>query len=194
MIMPDFKGFEASQPSPQHPRVVVEVDLAKLGLPEYDSEGDPMGPTTFRQEVVEAAARMLRADAADSRRALGERVKEIRDDEIRAQVAAEVRAVLAEPIQRTTKWNEPQGPPVTIRELIREELEKFLNGKATFSMTDPYTSQKKPHSLADLLTEITKEALRTEFTADIREAKKVIAEQVKQIATETAAKLLTKDR
>lgn len=75
----------------------------------YDEDGDPVGRQSFEDAVIEAAAVKLLADTKESKHALKERVERIRDEELRAAIAGDVRAAMDLPIQRTSPWGEKKG-------------------------------------------------------------------------------------
>lgn len=188
--MPDFQKFAEENPAGSNPNpLVVEIDLGKLGLVSYDEDGEPTGPADLREQIIERAAHKLLTEwDYDSKRAFRELVHQIRDEEIRSHLAVVIRTALSEPIQRTSTWGEKRGEPVTVLDLIREELGKFLGG--TTPTRDTFGGDKGPKNLADLIAVIAKEAMGQEFSKEIREAKAAVTEQVTQIATEAAAQLL----
>lgn len=168
----------------------VTVDLAALGM-HYDEDGDPVGRQSFEDAVIEAAAVKLLADTKEARQALKERVQRIRDEELRAAIAGEVRAAMDLPIQRTSHWGETKGEAVTIRELIRLELEAFLTAKPR---GNSYRSSddKTPRNLDEMVAEATQKAMREQFTPAIREAQKKITDRVTELALAAAQKLIAK--
>lgn len=171
--------------------LTVTVDLAKLGM-HYDEDGDPVGRQSFEEAVIEAAAVKMLADSKEARHDLRERVSRIRDEELRAALGAEVQAAMDLPIQRTSHWGETEGGPVTIRELIRLELEKFLSAAPRANGGYRSSDDKTPRNLDEMIAEATKQAMRDQFTPAIREAQKKIAAQVTELALAAAQKLIAK--
>lgn len=168
--------------------LTVTVDLAALGMT-YDEDGDPVGRATFQDAVIEAAAAKLLGDGKESERALKERVERIRDEELRAAIGAEVRSAMDLPIQRTSQWGETKGDPVTIRELIRLELEKFLSASPRGNDYRS-SSDKTPRNLEEMIREVTTVTMRGEFADAVRDAKAKVAAQVTELALAAAQKLI----
>lgn len=167
----------------------VTVDLAALGM-RYDVDGDPVGRQSFEDAVIEAAAAKMLADTTETRRELRERVARIRDEEIRSAIAKQVRDAMDQPVQKTSQWGEPQGDPVTIRELIRLELEQFLSAKPR--PRNAYSDDKTPRNMEQIIAETVSEALRKEFDADIRQARKAITDKVTELALAATQRLIAK--
>lgn len=170
--------------------LTVTVDLAALGM-RYDEDGDPAGRQTFEDAVIEAAAAHLLADSKETRQSLRDRVARIRDEELRAAIAGEVRAAMDLPIQKTSEWGEPKGEAVTIRELIRLELAQFLSAKPRgggYRSSD----DKTPRNLEEIVREVTVDAMRKEFDADIRTARKAVTDKVTELALSATQKLIAK--
>lgn len=170
--------------------LTVTVDLAALGM-RYDEDGDPAGRQSFEAAVIEAAAAKLLADSKETRQALKERVHRIRDEELRAAIAEQVRAAMDLPIQRTTQWGEAKGDPVTIRELVRLELEQFLSAK---SRGNDYrsSSDKTPRNLDEMIQTVAHDALRKEFDTEVRAARKAVTDKVTELALAATQKLIAK--
>lgn len=172
--------------------LTVTVDLSALGM-RYDEEGDPAGRQSFEDAVIEAAAAKLLSDNKETRHALKERVQRIRDEELRAAIASEVRAAMDLPIQRTSQWGEAKGDPVTIRELIRLELEKFLSSSPRGNDYRS-SSDKTPRNLDEMIREVANQALRQEFETEVREARKAVTEKVTELALAATQRLIAKPR
>lgn len=170
--------------------LTVTVDLAALGM-RYDEDGDPAGRQSFEDAVIEAAAAKLLGDAKELRQALKERVQRIRDEELRAAIAGEVRAAMDLPIQRTSQWGEAKGEAVTIRELIRLELEKFLSASPRGNDYRS-SSDKTPRNLDEMIREVANEALRKEFDTEVRAARKAVTDKVTELALAATQRLISK--
>ena len=112
-------------------------------------------------------------------------------------VVAEAARVLVDqinfdaPIQRTTGWNEKQGDPMSITEMIRVELERFLSDWKPTERSN-YSSDKTPRNLGDLIAEVSKHILATELRADIEKIRREVGVKVQDIAIAAAAEALTK--
>lgn len=172
--------------------LTVTVDLAALGM-RYDEDGEPASRQSFEDAVIEAAAEKLLADTKEARHALKERVQRIRDEELRSAIAAEVRAAMDLPIQKTSQWGEAKGDPVTIRELIRLELAQFLSASPRGNDYRS-SSDKTPRNLEEMIREVANQALRQEFETEVRDARKAIMEKVTELALAATQKLIAKPR
>lgn len=164
--------------------VNVAVNLDSLFVEPAEYDGEPVDiRTAMRQAVVEAAATKLVAsfgheDLQDMRT----EVRDLRNRLVRERLAAEVDAAFSAPVQRTSRWAEPQGDPVTIRELIRLELEAFLNGTQTNRRHDSY--DKTPNNLAQLIGQIANDTMNGALAGSVRDAKAKVDKRVQEILVE----------
>lgn len=92
---------------------VDQVDLTAAIGEMYDSDLDRRRPTTLGEAVAEQIVRELMK--TDDWRGAKAEVERIRKEIIREKVAAEIAAVLAEPIQKTNGYGELIGGTTTIR-------------------------------------------------------------------------------
>lgn len=170
----------------------IELDLADLGMQYDPTDGQPLGPGSFNDLVVNAAASQI-VDGMDDRqnleRAVRDRVSK-RVESIADELIAElIEGVLENPIQRTTTWGEAKGEPTTVREIVRTKVEAFLSEPQS---RDPYRSRNDPPaSLTDLIAKITTDAMQRELKPVIDEAKKSIHTHVTSVALEAAVAALT---
>lgn len=170
----------------------ISVDLTELGL-EYDHDGDVVGQRTFRGAVETRAARILLEELSSAERyEMGKRVRELRDEEIRAAIRVHIADAMAEPIVRSTPWGEAKGEPISIRELIREELEKFLSAKA--STRDSYNRNDGPSSLGQMIAEQTRDVMTKELMESVKAAKAEIKDAVHGKALAAAVAVLSEVR
>ena len=139
----------------------IEIDLNDLGFT-YDLDGDPIGRQTLTDAIVEAAAHLIVREIKDTL------VKDIRQ-QVTAQVAEQVTTVVAEemakPIQRTTLWGEKQGEPTSVREMIRERIEKYMAAPA--SRRDRYNSGR---STVDNMVELVEQEVRAVMNTELKDA------------------------
>lgn len=173
-----------------NPEATIAVDLGALFLEPAEYDGDPVDlRTAMRNAVVAAAADKLVATFdRDDLHELRAEVRELRNDLVRQRLAAEVDAAMSQPVQRTSRWDENEGDAVTIRELIRLELEAFLNGTRTSRRRDSY--DKTPNNLAELIGSIANETMRGELGNQVREARKVVDTKIQAILLKTITEKL----
>lgn len=176
------------------PDVNLNIDLASLFIEPTELDGDPVDlRTAMRNAVVAAAAEKLVAGFdADTLHEMRQEVHRVRSELVRERLAAEVTAAMDLPVQRTTRWDEKIGDPVTIRELIRVELEAFLNGTKTNRRRDDY--DKSPNNLAELIGNVANETMRGELASTVMEARKVVGARVQEILLEKVTKEMAKPR
>jgi len=176
------------------PTVNVSLDIDRLFVEPTELDGDPVDVRSLmRAAVVEAAATKLMAGFDhEELHELRQEVQRVRSDMVRERLAAEVAAAMDLPVQRTTRWGEKKGEAVTIRELIRLELEAFLQGTQTNRRHDSY--DKTPNNLAELIGQVANETMRGELGSTVMEARKVVAKRVQEILLDKVTKEMAKPR
>lgn len=172
----------------------VALDLNALFVEPAEFDGDPVDVrTAMRQAVIEAAATKLVAGFDhEELHEMRSEVRTMRNQLVRERLAEEVAAAFAEPVQRTSQWGEKRGEPTTIRELIRLELEAFLNGTQTNRRHDSY--DKTPNNLAELIGQVANETIRGELGTTVMETRKVVAKRLQEILTQKVTIELAKPR
>jgi hypothetical protein len=166
----------------------IEIDLADLGLPTgQDYEGEPYGSTSLTDLIVSAAVEKL--VGRDLQHEVSTKVSERIEKEVNARIKDEVEAAFTAPIQRRAPWGDKQGEPTTIKEIIRETLESFLQGKAT---RDRYSSSKPAANLGELIDESTKHIMNAELKKTVDEARATIHQKVTAAALKAAVDTLAK--
>lgn len=166
----------------------IEIDLKELGLPSYDEDGEPTGNTTLQELIIEAAADKLMDTDYNVRSELREKVMQRYSQRINEKVEALITEAFELPIQRTTGWGEKKGEETTVREIIRETIEKYLKGKEMSQ--DGYG--RNPKSLTQLIVNETELVLSKEMKATVVEAKKLVHEKVTDAALKAAIDQLNK--
>lgn len=142
-----------------------DIDLATEIGRVVDEEGDVVGQSTLAGAVVQKLA----AEASRQyRHELAQRVRDIRDEEIRLAIAPEIAEALNEPFRRTNAYGEPKGDPVTMREYIVEVVHQWMNERA-----DSYRSEKGTNIQA-----LVRAQVEAAFKAEIAEAVKAAREAV----------------
>lgn len=175
-------------------KISVSLDIDSLFVEPAELDGDPVDVRTLmRTAVVEAAAAKLVAGFNyEELHEMRQEVQRVRSEMVRERLAVEVAAAMDLPVQRTTRWGETQGEAVTVRELIRLELEAFLNGTKTNRRHDSY--DKTPNNLAELVGEVANETMRGELASTVMEARKVVGARVQEILLEKVTKELARPR
>jgi hypothetical protein len=163
----------------------IEIDLNDLGF-DYDEEGDKGRVRTIQEAVVAQAANQIIATSGWDYR---QQVNAVVHEEAGKVIALRVDLALKGQIQRTSEWGEPVGAPVTILDIVREELGKFLGGK---TVRDRFAngSDNKPQNLAEMVARTVADLLRSEFSTEIRKVRAEVIDQLRTKALKAAADAL----
>jgi hypothetical protein len=151
--------------------VNISLNLTDLFIGSHSPDNVPVDlNAVIRDAVVERAADKLLAQFNVSDRSdMRDRVRAIRDEKIGEHVSAQIEQAMAAPIQRTTRWNEPQGEPTTLRELVREKLEELLNTRP--NRTGSFGSKNAAGNLDELLGDAAKDILGKELRQVVQEVR-----------------------
>lgn len=164
----------------------VEIDLAELGRVEIDEEtGEPLGPPADMRAMVidNVTDRLFAAVRTEIKAELYGEIRSAVNGEVQRVVREHVAHALQRPIQRTTRWGEAQGEATSLLELVRLELEEFLNGTSTRGV-DRFGDDRKPGNLAELVREQVQDYARTALTKDIQAARNEVTRMVKDAMVE----------
>lgn len=168
------------------PNVNLSLDLASLFVDAAEPDGEPANlRDAMRAAVVEAAAKQLLTNGMwshDELFELRQEVHRMRNKLITERLRAEVEGAFSEPIQRMTQWGEKRGDVTSVRELIRLELEAFLNGTSTSRRRDSY--DKTPNNLAELIGVVANDTMNSALSKSVRDAKATVDKRVQEILTE----------
>lgn len=166
----------------------IEIDLDDLGF-DYDENGDHGRVRTIQDAIVAQAANTIIATSGWEYR---NEVNKLVHEQARAAVAERLDTALSGSLQRTSEWGEAIGGPVTLLDIVREELGKFLNGQ---TIRDRYASgNDKPQNLAEMVARVVGEMLRQEFAAEIRKVRAEVVDQIRTKALQGAADALVSGR
>lgn len=161
----------------------IEIDLSSLGF-HYDEDGDPVRNQSLEDAIVIAAANQLLSKMDYEARA---RIQDYVESAARTYIAEVVDAALAEPIQRHQPWGDKIGEPVTIKEIVRVQLEKFMGAP---SPTDRYGRSTSPANLTELVEQVVKSLINNELATDIRKIKQEVSDQLRTKALAAAVAAL----
>lgn len=166
----------------------IEIDLKDLGLPTYIDEDGPGGSQTLENLIIEAAADKLIGADYEFRSDLRDKVRRAYSTKIEEKVEALIEEAFAAPIQRTSSWGEEQGEVTSVREIIRETLEKYMN--SAVPTRDGYSTDRK--SLTQLIDNEVNVFLRNDFAKHLKEVKGNINLEVQKRALAAAVAELSK--
>lgn len=156
---------------------------------QYDEDGDPIHePTTVEDLVIERAARVIAAQAAERDARNGTtalRVREVRDEVIREKVAPLVDAVLAKALQPTNAYGEPTGQPMTLTEHIVAEATKQLTATVQDRNRSSF-GHPKTTALDEAISAEVKRVIAKELADALAEARK----QVLKVVTDQGAAII----
>lgn len=181
------------RPGRTHPTVKLDINITDLDLTSvigdvavwnedaerYDTQGQTLGAL-----VAEKLTKSIRESEAWPE--IKKRVTAIRDDEIRACIVPQIEQAMTEPIRKTNNWGEPTGAATTMRELIVDEVKKFMSAPADRHYRDKGTVLEK-YVRDEVQTTIKKELAdvladeKAKVVAAVRaKAAELIADAVKQ--------------
>lgn len=160
-------------------KIELELDLDKHLAQHYgyDEEGEPVQqPTTLEDIVIGMVAQQVRATLItdDTKRHLNDRVRGIRDEEVRAAIRPLIEEALTRSIQPTDIYGNPKGEATTLAEVITKEAKTAL----TVPKEHGYGKPKRT-----LIQEIIADAVNTQFRRELDEAitegKKAVAKALR---------------
>jgi hypothetical protein len=168
-------------------KINIEIDLAHLGM-DVDEDGEPMpGPGMQDLIVHNIVERMGASIEGDIR----ERVNVAIDERVAEALEKVVQEVVDGPVQRYKRWGDKDGDPTSVREIVREHVEKFMAKPLT---RDPWDRDRRPDSLPDIVAVVTKDVLTKELTAEVRAARQQVNDTVKNTIVTETIKILNGDR
>lgn len=115
-----------------------------------------------------------------------DRVTEIRDEEIRAQVTPLIADALGKTLQKTNAYGEPAGGTTTLSEVIVAEAKRLL--------TQPKDSYSRSGRtvLQDMVAEEVKQALGAEIADAVKQARELVSGQVGEMVAAAVADAMRK--
>ena len=177
-------------------KIQIEIDTDDL-LPsyEYDPETGPSGEPGAPLEslVIDAAARqIIRDEDFDKRvrREVEKRIQETVSEQVDASLRAVVEDIIAAPIQRRHPWGDKNGEETTVREIVRERVEKFFTNTGT-GRSDLYGSQGKEVGIGQLVQNLTRDALDKELSDEVRAARAEVRDAIRDKALRAAVDAIT---
>ena len=163
----------------------------------YDCPPD-YEPVSLGGEVISALADRLyhqvQADADRIRRSalerLAEEVEQMRTAAVTEEVTRIVRETLASEIQQTDNYGRPRGEPKVLIDLIREDVQAYLDERVP---RQGYGDRERPGGFRSLLKHEVDEALTKELRETIRAARADVAAKVKDRAAEIVGSVVKAD-
>jgi len=147
----------------------------------YD-EDEQRVPMTLGDVIAERTAQVFAKD--DSYSGLRGRIRDMRVEEMRARVVAELDAAFTRPVQKTNEWGEPAGGPSTLRSEIVKLAERALAvPRPGYSSSDPRSTS----AVQQFLTREIEEAIKKELGAAIADEKAKLVAAVRAKAAELLA-------
>lgn len=168
---------------------VDEVDLTAPAGERYDREYGDRVPATLGEIVAEKLVEHLVRD--DSYPTLRQVLVSIREQEIRTRINVEVERAFEQPLQKTNSYGEPIGGGTTLRDLIMDEVKKFLN---TAIKRDSYDRNPAKTAAQAFVAEQVRDVLTKELSAALAEEKAKVVEVVRnegaRVLTAAVAKVV----
>lgn len=151
----------------------------------YDPDSGPeVEPVSLGEMVVAGIVERLVADmkrdATDYRDAVRE-AREAAREAVTNEAGALVKKALTEGVQRTNTWGEAQGEKVTLRDLILDEIRKYLDEKPP---RPGYSERERPGGFAELLRHEVTAGMQKELAEEIKAARAQVAAKVRERAAE----------
>lgn len=161
-------------------KMSIEIDMATLGF-DQDEDGDLYPTADLMSKVAHIIAD--RVSGYDIRSTIESEIRNVASERAREVITE----VLAGPIQRTDFYGNAKGDPTSVREMVMDEVDKWMKLPAG----DGYRSAQ---TMGDALKKIVDEILRSELKGTIDAAKKKVSEEVLRLAVEGAAAALASAR
>lgn len=150
---------------------VEKIDLAEYIGSHYDEDGDRVPAGTLADVIArKLVERFAKSDLYDD---LAERVRTIRDKEIRSALAPLLAEALAKPIHPTNSWGEKTGGETTLSEVIVAEARKWMNAKV-----DSYGGRDSLTNLQKMIRDEVRAGFENEIKAMVTEARNAVSKQV----------------
>lgn len=160
----------------------INVDVSDVNLASVVHEGDDYRSRQTLGDVV--ADRMVENLLRQSDyQPLRQRVLDIQNEEIRAQLAPIIAEAIAAPVQKTTHYGDPVGEPKPLREIVIEEAKAWMSAAA-----DPRSYDRtKPTKAQKLVADAVDASMRKELAAAIAAEKEKVVAAVRAKAGELIA-------
>lgn len=137
----------------------VTIDLADLhSYTQVGEEDWGDEPVSLADAVVAAASRRLITELVKDELLTKIRDK-ITDELVRVEVEKRIEVALSKPVRKTNQWGEPNGPAVTITDMLDAEIHSQLTAK-----TDRYGNT------TSVLDRVIKECVNARLEADLKAA------------------------
>lgn len=162
---------------------VEAVDInSQIGDRHTYDEDEQQIPLTIGEAIVDRVAQMIAKD--ESSRGLREQVREMRVEEMRARVIAELDAAFVQPVQQTSQWGEPVGNPTTLRSEIVKLAEAALKiPRPGYSSSSP----RETGAVQQFLQREIEESLKKELAAAVADEKAKVVAAVRAKAADLIA-------
>jgi hypothetical protein len=159
---------------------VAELDLDTVLGSHYDEDGDRVASGTLADLI---ATKITDRAAKDSYyKDFHSRVQQLRDEEIRAQLAPLIAEAIAKPLRTTNSFGESTGPETTLRELILAEVRKVAT-----EPVDRYGRNKAP-ALEVAIRKQVEAAFGTQIAQAVKDVKDAVAGQLSVMVADAVAK------
>jgi hypothetical protein len=152
---------------------VIGANYRQIGEEDYAET-----PQTLADVVADRIMADLKRDDHYTR--LKERVREIRDEEIREQLRPIIGEAIAAPVQRTSDLGTPIGQPVALAELIVKEAQSFLARRDGYGPDAQTPAQK-------IIRDEVDRAIKSELSAAIADEKAKVVAAVRAKAADLIA-------
>lgn len=158
---------------------VEDLDLASAIPAHYDADDDRIPSGTLADLVVRHLVDRA-ASTTEYKQSITDRVRAIRDEEIRAQLSPIIADALIKPLKKTNSYGEATGPETTLRELISADVKKFLSEK-----DDRYRDTRT--RLETMIRNAVETLFKNEIAQAVKDAKDAVAVEMGSKVAEVVA-------
>lgn len=152
---------------------------------DYEAEEWVTAPQTLGDVIVERTVAKLLADPDG--KALGKRIAEITDAEIRVAVRDLIAAQLARGFRKTNNYGEPVGEVTTLTDVIVDQFQQAMKGSREL-----HSYNRTPGILEKLVADAVGYAFTKELAPVIEKAKKDAKAAIEQRGAEMLAEMVQK--
>jgi len=127
-------------------------------------------PEISKEEVVTAAVyRLMEGDYRDR---ISSKIIDLAAEHIKLSTDALVAEALQEPIQRTSRYGEPEGQAVTLRGMIIDDAKKWLTEKVS-------GNNRRESGIQSLIRETVRDAMQKELKSEVDSVVKSVRDGIK---------------
>jgi hypothetical protein len=162
----------------------IEVTVSDVTLDSliHESSEYENGGVSIGDRVASQIVHRLTSDRDVQYDRIRDRVREIRDEEIRDAVRPLIAEALSKPIQQANPYGEPVGSETTLTAIIVREAQEFMKRKAG----DSYSRESRT-VLQKMVADEVAAAFKTEVTEAVKSAREAVTAEIGKQAGDAIA-------